>query len=142
MPVSASPAPEETDRLQRALLAIEHAPSAELLSDRLERSGVDVTRVSNGETARKTMANTPMGILVADARLPGRTGMELLRQLPPLDPPIILLGRRGNDDEIVRAYEQGAVGYITRPFSPRVATAQIRRFLALHDAAETDSTTW
>lgn len=98
-----------------------------------------MTRVSNGETAREAMADTPVGILVAEARLPGRTGMELLRRLPPLDPPIILLGRRGNDDEIVRAYEQGAVGYITRPFSPRVAAAQIRRFLTLGNAPEPPS---
>lgn len=124
----------DPSRPRSALLAIEHAPSADLLSDRLARGNVDVTQVSNGETAREAMAETPVGILVAEARLPGRTGMELLRLLPPLDPPIILLGRRGNDDEIVRAYEQGAVGYITRPFSPRVAAAQIRRFLALRDA--------
>ncbi len=135
------PAPQEESPPCSALLAIEHAPSANLLSDRLTRSGVDVTRVSNGETARKTMADTPVGILVAEARLPGRTGMELLRLLPPLNPPIILLGRRGNDDEIVRAYEQGAVGFITRPLSPRVATAQIRRFLALNDAPGADSPT-
>ena len=122
-------------RPRSALLAIEHAPSADLLSDRLDRSGVDVTQVSDGEDARKTMADVSVGILVVEARLPGRTGMELLRRLPPLNPPIILLGRRGNDDEIVRAYEQGAVGYITRPFSPRVATAQIRRFLSLRNAA-------
>lgn len=128
------PVPQEASRPQSALLAIEHAPSADLLSDRLARSDVDVTRVTNGETARKTLADVSVGILVAEARLPGRTGMELLRLLPPLDPPIILLGRRGNDDEIIRAYEQGAIGYITRPFSPRVAAAQIRRFLTLRDA--------
>ena len=131
--------PQETPRSQNALLAIEHAPSADLLSDRLARSNVEVTQVRDGETARETLAEVPVGILVAEARLPGRTGMELLRLLPPLDPPIILLGRRGNDDEIIRAYEQGAVGYITRPFSPRVAAAQIRRFLTLRDAPTPES---
>jgi DNA-binding response OmpR family regulator len=69
--------------------------------------------------------------MVAQARLPGRTGLELLRQVPPLEPAVILLGREGNDEVIVRAFEFGAADYITRPFSPSVAVARILRFLKM-----------
>jgi Response regulators consisting of a CheY-like receiver domain and a winged-helix DNA-binding domain len=66
--------------------------------------------------------------MVAQARLPGRTGLELLRQVPYLDPAVILLGREGNDETIVRTFEFWAADYITRPFAPGIAVARILRF--------------
>jgi len=113
--------------MQSVLLAIEHVPTAELLADRLERHDVTAVRVAEGETAQRQVADHD--VLVAEARLPGRTGLELLRRRPPLDPPVILIGRRGNDEEVVRAFELGAADYLTRPFAPRVAAARILRFL-------------
>jgi DNA-binding response OmpR family regulator len=109
------------------LLAVEHDISAELLADRLDRAGLAVRRVKNGRRAESIMGQG-IGVVVAEVRLGGRTGLELVRGHPPLDPPIILLGRRGNDEEVVRAFDLGAADYITRPFSPRIATARIRRF--------------
>ncbi|MFP4228749.1 MAG: response regulator transcription factor, partial [Salinivenus sp.] len=111
------------------LLALDHQPSADLLSDRLERAGATAIHVPDGAAAREALEDTPPDVLVAAARLPGRTGLELLRELPGLRPPVVLIGRRGNDDEVVRAFELGAADYITRPFSPRVAVARIRRCL-------------
>ena len=113
------------------LLAVEHQISAELLADRLTRMDLTVERVTNGHQAEDVMKNEGCGVAVVEARLAGRTGLELVRRRPAFDPPIVLLGRRGNDDEVVRAFELGAADYITRPFSPRIATARIRRFYRL-----------
>lgn len=110
------------------LLAVEHQISAELLADRLTRMELTVERVTNGHEAEDVMENEGCGVAVVEARLAGRTGLELVRRRPAFDPPIVLLGRRGNDDEVVRAFELGAADYITRPFSPRIATARIQRF--------------
>lgn len=115
----------------RVLLAIEHPTSAELLNDRLERREAHIERVQNGQDALAAANEVPFDLLVAQADLPGRTGVELLRNLPYLDPPVVLLGRETNDDAIVRSYEFGAVDYITRPFAPKVAAARILRFLRL-----------
>lgn len=116
------------------LLAIEHSASAQLLADRLGRRDVQTERVQNGNDALDAIEDAPLDLMVAQTRLPGRTGLELLRQLPHLKPAIILLGREGNDEVIVRAFEFGAADYITRPFSPSVAVARILRFLTIPDS--------
>lgn len=111
------------------LLALEHQPSADLLSDRLNRGGNNTTHVQDGRAAHDALQTEEIDVMVAAPRLPGRTGLELLREYPALRPPVVILGRRGNDDEIVRAFEMGAADYITIPFSPRIAAARIRRCL-------------
>ncbi len=127
MPVSQ----EQSSENATVLVAIEHSASAHLLTDRLERRDVRTRRVQNGNDALTVMEEAPIDLMVAQTRLPGRTGLELLRQVPPLEPAVILLGREGNDEVIVRAFEFGAADYITRPFSPSVAVARILRFLEM-----------
>lgn len=100
------------------------------MGDRLERRRVDVCRVEHGSAATEQLDQRAFDVLVVQPRLPGRTGLELLRRLPHLDPPVVMLGREGNDAVIVRAFELGAADYITRPFAPDVAVARILRFLA------------
>lgn len=130
-----SSAPSSPSVEKSILLAVEHQISAELLADRLRRAELSVMRVTDGHRASEVMEKERVGVAVAEARLAGRTGLELVRRRPVFDPPIVVLGRRGNDDEVVRALELGAADYITRPFSPRIATARIRRFLRLRRAA-------
>lgn len=116
------------------LLALEHRPSAELLREHLRRQGHETVHVEDGRDAHQYLETESPGAVVAGTRLPGRTGSELVRLVPPLDPPIVLLGRRGNDGEVVQALEQGAADYITRPFSPPVAAARVRRVLSFREA--------
>jgi len=127
MPVSQ----EQSFENAPVLVAIEHSASAHLLTDRLERRDVRTRRVQDGNDALTVMEEAPIDLMVAQTRLPGRTGLELLRQVPPLEPAVILLGREGNDEVIVRAFEFGAADYITRPFPPSVAVARILRFLKM-----------
>lgn len=127
MPVSQ----EQSFENATVLVAVEHSASAHLLTDRLERRDVRTRRVQDGNDALTAIEEAPVDLMVAQTRLPGRTGLELLRQVPPLEPAVILLGREGNDEVIVRAFEFGAADYITRPFSPSVAVARILRFLGM-----------
>lgn len=123
------------------LLALEHQPSAELLREHLRRKGHDTAHVEDGQEALRRLRDDPPGAVVAGTRLPGRPGIELIRHVPPLDPPIILLGRRGNDGEVVRALERGAADFITRPFSPPVAVARVRRVLSFRHAPSPSAST-
>ncbi len=122
------------------LLAIEHGPSAELLANRLERRGVNTDRVQNGNDVLDFMREKALDVIVAQTRLPGRTGIELVRQVPYLDPAVVLIGRDGNDDEIVRGLKLGAADYITRPFSPKVAAMRVLRFVKMPVSPSAPST--
>lgn len=118
------PMPELTEPI---LLALSHKPSANLLEDRLSRKGATVIRVHEGQEALRWIQKSAFGVVVAETGLPGRTGLELLRSVPPLRPPFVLMGRRGNDENMTRAFEMSAFDYFTRPFAPRVAAARILR---------------
>ncbi len=117
------------------LLALAHEPSRHLLADRLRRTNAEVHTLGDGTDARRTIQEHAFGVVVAETRLPGRTGLELLRFFPTLRPPFVLVGRQGNDEEVVRAFELGAADYFALPFSPRVATARILRVPRLVSAA-------
>jgi PleD family two-component response regulator len=110
------------------LFAVEDAITRSLLADRLERRDVQTVDATDGDAALSILERTAVDVLVAETRLPGRTGFELLRRVPPHDPAVVLIGRRGNDAEVVKAFELGAADYITRPFAPEVAAARIYRF--------------
>lgn len=124
---------QETFEDVTVLLAIEHSASAELLANRLERRGVRVKRVTEGKAALEATEAFSFDVVVAQTGLPGRAGIELLRLLPRPYPAIVLLGREGNDDVVIRAFQLGAADYITRPFSPSVATTRILRLVKLQE---------
>jgi CheY-like chemotaxis protein/HEAT repeat protein len=125
--LSISPPPK------RVLLAVEDAVSGDLLEHRMSRRGLHPTRVPHGQEATDRLRDTRFDLVVIETRLPGLTGLELLRRVPTDTvagrPLIVLLGQHGNDEEIVRAFELGAAEYISRPFAPEVALARILRFL-------------
>ena len=126
------PMPELTEPI---LLALSHKPSANLLEDRLSRKGATVIRVHDGQEASRRIQKSTLGVVVAETGLPGRTGLELLRSVPPLRPPFVLLGRRDNDENMIRAFEMNAFDYFTRPFAPRIAAGRILRVPRLLSAA-------
>jgi len=121
------------NRTKQVLLAVEDEVSADLLEHRMSRRGLHPTRVPHGQEASARLRDTRFDLVVIETRLPGLTGLELLRRVPTDTvagrPLIVLLGRHGNDEEIVRAFELGAAEYISRPFAPEVALARILRFL-------------
>ena len=56
--------------------------------------------------------------------------MELMRGiLDKADVPLIFLSVYGQDEVIARAFDQGAVDYIVKPFSPTELAARIRAAL-------------
>lgn len=58
------------------------------------------------------------GCLILDVRLPGLSGLDLQRHLSisNTDVPIIFITAHGNDQMSVRAIQEGAVAFLTKPF--------------------------
>lgn len=120
-------------RSPQVLLAVQDDVSADLLAHRLSRRGLSPVRARHGGEAATQLASSRFDLVVIEMRLPGLTGLELLKRVSDDDvlgtPRIVILGHQGNDDEVVRAFELGAAEYLSRPFSPDVALARITRFL-------------
>jgi FixJ family two-component response regulator len=65
------------------------------------------------------VAETSCLILILDLRMPGMDGLELQRNLASANRrvPIIFISARANEEEQVQASAEGAVAFLTKPFS-------------------------
>ncbi|GAB3763190.1 DNA-binding response OmpR family regulator [Nocardioides ginsengisegetis] len=79
-----------------------------------------VLEAGDGETALRTMQETPADLVVLDLMLPGIDGLEVCRRLrQSSNVPVIMLTALGDETDRVVGLEHGADDYVTKPFSPR-----------------------
>src|SRR5882672_7548983 len=105
----------------------------DLVRYNLERAGYRVSTASDGEAGLKDLFASRPDALVLDLMLPGRSGLEILREVrdEPLtrDLPVIVLTARGAEMDKLLGFEHGADDYLTKPFSIRELIARIRALL-------------
>jgi two-component system alkaline phosphatase synthesis response regulator PhoP len=105
----------------------------ELIRYNLERAGFKVQTVSDGEEGiRQAFASRP-DAMVLDLMLPGRSGLEVLRELreepTTRDLPVVVLTARSAEMDKLLGFEHGADDYLTKPFSPRELVARLKALL-------------
>jgi DNA-binding NtrC family response regulator len=113
------------------ILVVDDTPTnISLLLDTLEQEGYRVLVASDGASAIEQVGlATPMLILL-DVRMPGIDGFETCRRLK-ADPatrdiPVIFLTALDDPKEKLRAFQEGAVDFITKPLDTREVLARVR----------------
>jgi DNA-binding NarL/FixJ family response regulator len=83
----------------------------------------------SGEEAVEQFAKLHPDIVLLDLRLPGIGGVEALGQIRIIQPDarVIILTMYEGDDDIHRAMEAGAKGYLVKGLPPEVLVAAIRK---------------
>jgi len=106
-----------------------------VLQDLLASAGYEVLPVADGEAALFALEKAPVDLVVADDRMPGMSGRELLwecaRRWPGL--PVILLTGYGTVPEAVEAVKAGASDYLLKPFDGHELLRKISGYLAQSD---------
>jgi len=94
-----------------------------------EESGMKVFDASSAEEALEILEHAPVDILLTDLRLPGTSGLELLRRVTPLFPDIavVMLTQYGTIDSAVQATRMGAADYVTKPFRVEELRARLEQ---------------
>jgi two-component system, OmpR family, alkaline phosphatase synthesis response regulator PhoP len=105
----------------------------ELVRFNLDRNGYRTETATTGEEAlTKARAKLP-DLIILDLMLPGIDGLEVCKKLKgdtkTQNIPIIMLTARGEESDIVTGLELGADDYVTKPFSPKILVARVRRIL-------------
>jgi two-component system alkaline phosphatase synthesis response regulator PhoP len=118
----------------KTILAVDDEEDVlELLRYNLQKNGYDVVTASSGEQALKKANSASPSLVLLDLMLPGIDGLEVCKQLksnPKTEHiPVIMLTAKGEESDVVVGLEVGADDYITKPFSPKVLVARIRRIL-------------
>ena len=131
------------------ILVVDDEPGIRrVLSNMLENAGYAVRASSNGRQALAAAEERPPSLILLDIRMPETDGYEVCRRLKAdetlRDIPVIFISAFSEAFEKVRAFEAGAVDYITKPFETqevlaRVAThCELRRYRQeLQDRADT-----
>jgi len=90
----------------------------ESLRDWLTTNGYQVETVEDGEAALATISQQEFGLLILDLRLPGKDGIEILRQARVKSPQLkgIIITAYPSVQTAVEAMKEGAVEYLSKPF--------------------------
>lgn len=101
----------------------------------LVRQGYEVHTASTGEEALALSARQVPDLWLLDMMMPGMDGFELLAQLkmhPELHKvPAIFLTAAQDREMLLRAFDAGAVDYVTKPFIPEELLARVAAHLGL-----------
>ena len=105
----------------------------DLLRYNLEREGFKVAVATDGEEGLERLFASRPDALVLDLMLPGRSGLEVLREVrgepTTRDLPVIVLTARSAEMDKLLGFEHGADDYLTKPFGPRELVARLRALL-------------
>jgi len=77
-----------------------------------------VVTETNAEAGLVAARTSPFDAVVTDLKLPGLSGLELVRQLHPTHPrlPILMMTAHGTTESAIEAIQSGAFEYIVKPF--------------------------
>jgi len=83
----------------------------------LEDVGFDVVAVRNAEAGLSVLSRGGIDLVVADYRLPGMSGLELLEQMREegIDVPVVVVTGYATIDHAVTTIKAGAIDYLTKP---------------------------
>ena len=131
-----TPAPVSTGspvatRKPMRVLAVDDDPQAlRYVRDALAKAGYAPIVTGDPDDVPRLMKEERPHLVLLDLMLPGRDGIELMRDiLKTADVPIIFVSVYGEDDVVAKALDTGAVDYMVKPFSPTELAARIRAAL-------------
>jgi DNA-binding response OmpR family regulator len=93
-----------------------------MLSRLLKMEGFEPTVISDGRTAASALSSGKFVAAVLDVMLPGKDGIEVLRELRSdsrtKDLPVVMLTAKVDDKTTWDGWQAGANYFMTKPFEP------------------------
>src|SRR2546425_10719488 len=110
----------------------------ESLERTLTREGYRVVLAADGRAALERVQARGVDLIVTDLRMPGLTGLELLRAAKAIRPDVdvILLTAFGTVEEAVKAMKDGAYDFLTKPFRREQLLKLVDKALERRDLIE------
>jgi OmpR-family two-component system manganese-sensing response regulator len=115
----------------RILLVDDEVELTEPLSRLLTREGYTVDAAYDGTSGSELVQAGNYDLLILDWMLPGKTGLEICRQLrrQGKTTPVLFLTAKDTLDDRVEGLDAGADDYLVKPFELRELLARVRALL-------------
>jgi len=117
---------------QKQVLVIEDDASIRRgVVDTLTFSGYATMEADNGDDGLELALTATYDLLLLDLVLPGRDGLDILKELRSARPtePVIIMTARGEESDRVRGLQLGADDYVVKPFSVKELLARVEAVL-------------
>jgi DNA-binding response OmpR family regulator len=111
----------------RVLLVDDDEKLRKLVTEYLEGYGFQVRALPDGRSVLSTIRNESPDIVILDIMLPGKDGLEVLKEIrSEFSVAVIMLTAKGDDADRIVGLELGADDYLPKPFNPRELLARIK----------------
>ena len=115
--------------MTKILLVEDDAMIASGIKYALEMEGYEATHVTNINDALEKIKKTDFDLAILDMQLPDGTGFDVSDKLKRTTTAIIFLTVVDDENNIVKAFDDGAADYVVKPFRIRELLARIKRTL-------------
>jgi two-component system response regulator RpaA len=115
----------------------------EIVKVNLEGAGYNVVVATDGATGLARAMEIQPNLIVLDVLMPEMDGWQVLERLTrdarTAGQPVVMLTCKGDDHDILRGLDRGAVEYVTKPFYPENLVASIKILLNVFDSSTRES---
>ncbi len=120
----------------QSILIVDDTPAnLSQLSEILTSAGYRTRPAQDGEMALKAVTAAPPDLILLDIKMPVMNGYEVCKRIksnPNLkEIPIIFISALEDPTDKIRAFEAGAVDYLTRPFQREEVLVRVKNHLSL-----------
>ncbi|GAA4856644.1 hybrid sensor histidine kinase/response regulator [Luteimonas vadosa] len=119
----------------RILVVDDQSANLRVVSALLARHGHDVVTATSGEEALAMASEMLPDLMLLDMMMPGMDGFALLAEIKQraelLRLPVVFLTAAQDRELLLRAFDAGAVDYVTKPFMPEELLARVNAHLGL-----------
>jgi two-component system, OmpR family, response regulator CpxR len=122
----------------RVLLVDDEQDFAEVLAERLETRGFSVQKAFSGDDAINLITKHDADVVVLDVLMPGRDGVEILREIKRLKPltEVIMLTGHATVETAIEGMKLGAYDYLMKPTETEDLVAKIKKAYKLKSEHE------
>jgi len=122
-----------SQRKRTILIVDDEEDVLDLLQLVFETSGFEVKRAASGKSAVSSAYENPPDVVLLDVMMPEMDGWQVLRTLKGDERtrhvPVVMLSARAERRDKMIGLQEGAEGYIAKPFSPAEVVREVQSFL-------------
>lgn len=122
----------------KLLLVDDEKRMCAVLKAALEKDNLAITTADSGEAAWAALSVEAFDVIVSDIKMPGMSGIELLKKVKAKTPEteVLLMTAYADTKTAVEAMKSGAYDYIIKPFEIEELRLKIRNILEKHSLRE------
>ncbi|MBU1205451.1 MAG: response regulator [Proteobacteria bacterium] len=115
----------------RILIVDDEVATCEVLGQRLSKEGYSCVLAHNGKEALHHFYKENISLMIADIKMPEMDGLELLKKVKTLGPPMMVIMMTGyaEIDTVVKALHLGAYDFILKPFDLDLVVFSVKKAL-------------